>query len=201
MKMPITSRALFVLAALSVSACAFDNRQAVLTYPPASGGATADAAPARADAPLVTLVSFDDQRAEKEVVGTYTHAMGIKDADVISASNVSAWVTNGLKWELEKAGYRVNVANAPSAAAGSLLVTGTVVQLHSSAYVKTKGMVLLQARIGAEKTARTYEGHSVGGADFYATDDVFSRALGLALQDGLRKIVADIATAATNRTS
>ncbi|MEX2616997.1 MAG: hypothetical protein WD767_12955 [Alphaproteobacteria bacterium] len=204
MKMPITSSALAFLAALSVSACAFEDRQANLTYPPKpeSGGAAADApatATARADAPLVTIVRFDDQRAEKEIVGQVSHSFGVETADVVSSGNVSDWVTNGLKWELEKAGYRVNVVNAPASAASSLLVTGTVVLLHSSANIRTKGLVMLRARIGNEKMDRSYEGHSVGAADFFATEEVFSRALSLALQDGLRKIVADIAKALGDR--
>ena len=196
----------FALLALSLGGCAFGERQANLQYPPkpdagavvapAEAATTTPALPATA--PTIAIIRFKDDRAEKSVVGHVRNGFGMKTADVVSPTDVSAWVSDALKWELEQVGYRVTVLDSDSAAAATdaaAAVSGQVIRMYADAYFSYEGEVTLRAEIakdGKKVFDRLYTGTAGGGVNMAATGASYAHTLSLALRSGLQDVVSDI---------
>ena len=198
--------AAIVLLGLSLGGCAFGDRQANLQYPPKqdsgtvvkSAEATTMTPAAIASAPTIAILRFSDDRAEQNVVGHVRNGWGMKTADVLSPTDVSAWVSDALKFELEKVGFRVKQVTGTgdaAAAEADAAISGQVIRMYADAYFSYEGEVTLRAEIakdGSKVMDRLYTGTAGGGLNMAATGASYAHTLSLALQDGLQEVVADI---------
>lgn len=181
-------------------------QEVTLHYPPkpasAETGESAEAAMAPAalpaTAPVIAIVRFQDMRADREVLGYMRNTFGMRTANVVAATNVSAWVTDALKWELEQAGYRVTVLNNSRAAqpAGAVAtVSGEIVRLNADDYFFNEGEVILRTKVaknGKRVLDHQYTGNAGGRFKYEATGGDFAGTLSQALHNGLQDMVADI---------
>jgi hypothetical protein len=175
--------------------CAFGNRKVNLVYPPGLNMAqrmkVATPAP---DARSIVLLSFIDQRAQKDRVGEVRNGFGMHTADVLAVNNIADWITSATKWELEHAGFRVTVAKVRPAA-GDPIVSGEVLKVHCGAFFKYGGEIEIALRLeqgGRTLIQRTYLGKGSAGTNWGATSESYSRALGEALQNATQNFVAEM---------
>lgn len=183
-----------------LGACAFGERTANLQYPPQASPDVSVVSVAMADAPqhaankgTIVLARFADVRGDKKIVGHVQNGFGMKTAEVVSPNNIQAWVTDALKWELERRGYRVSLDGG--APARDAVLSGQVIRVYCSAYFEYDGEVTIQAHLardGVTLLDRAYTGKGGGGLNVAATGSEYARTLSLALQDSLRQLVQDI---------
>ena len=120
---------LFCLSVSSLTGCAFGTRQANLGYVPTSPTMRSAPTPGLA----LTVVQFSDQRSEKKAVGEVRNGYGMRTAAVVPDKDIAAWITQGVQRELENAGYKVTVSQAPPSTSGALMLQGDVVTVYCTA--------------------------------------------------------------------
>lgn len=199
-KLAKTCSGLLMVAVLT--GCAFGTRQPTLGYPPAPD---ANVAPAAQAAPKATsknttivLANFRDERNDKSVVGTVRNGFGMRTADVIPTNSVSDWVTQAVGTELRSNGYKVVSGttvdpNEPN----SLLVSGDILNVFCDMYMSYTGQVSLftkASRGNGDVLTKHYAGEGSAGLALAATGESFAQSLALALQDALKKFIADLET-------
>lgn len=184
-----------IVAAILGSGCAFGDRKAKLDYPPVEmqNAGEAQAAPASPARGVILIGDFNDIREDKTVVGHVRNGFGMKTAKVLPQKDVTIWVRDALAYELEAAGYTVvNGAAAPSEATS---VSGDILRAYCDAYFTYDGLVVLRVeanRHGQALMNKSYTGNGSVGISWAGTGDSYSESLSLALQEALRKAVADL---------
>ena len=212
MKIPARVKNLLaILGCLSVvTGCAFGNRHATLVYPPeeetkaldpkVAEASTTPAETSPAPAPAgqsITLLQFADERLDKRVVGEVQNALGMHTADVVTETDVTEWVTEALKIELEKAGYNVTKVESLSGSSQGPVVGGKIHTVYCSAYWSYDGEVAFYAWVeedGIKIFKRRYVGRGSAGTNWTATARSYAQSLSLALADALDHLVADLST-------
>lgn len=185
------------VAVALLTACAFGTRNATLLYPPKGDAGVVPAAQAAVATPApakraVTLVTFVDQRTDKNAVGTMRNGFGMRTADVLASNSVTNWVTQAVKLELEKRGYAVTLG-APQAAGA--VVTGEVLKVFCDMYMSYTGQVSLRmqlSRDGQGLITRNYDGEGSAGIAFAGTAESFAESLSRALAAALKPLIADL---------
>lgn len=193
---------LCLLIVAVLSGCAFGTRQPTLTYPPAPDSAAVPAAQAAPKvAPkntTVVLANFRDERSDKSVVGTVRNGFGMRTADVVPTNNVSDWVTQAVGTELRANGYKVvNGTAADPNDPNSLLVSGDILNVFCDMYMSYTGQVSLLAKASkgnGDLLTNHYAGEGSAGLVMAATSESYAESLALALQNALKKFVADLET-------
>jgi hypothetical protein len=185
---------------LVLPACAFGNRNLVLTYPPKADGATpAISAPVQPIAAVV-LVDFLDQRAQKTAVGAIHNGFGAHTADAITNTNVADWVMSAITLELQKASFRVIRAHSVPLNPENSVVTGEVLTAYCNMYSKYEGDVSFTVSVkyrGKEILHKayagkvTYKGH---GTDFGSQ---FAEGLSQSLGTAAKEFTAELRTRVT----
>jgi hypothetical protein len=178
---------LCVVSLAAIEGCAFGNRKVNLEYPPGLNAAQRLQVPVSPpDARSVVLLTFIDQRSEKDRVGEVRNGFGMHTADVKAMNNVADWVTSAAKWELEKAGFRVTVVKARPGSSAEPVISGEVLKVHCGAYFKYGGEVEVALRVeqaGRVLVQRTYTGKGSAGTNWGATSESYRQALGEALRN------------------
>lgn len=191
-----------VLCLLGVSACAFGDRRANLSYPPAESDdevavvSTAQAREAtRASRGMIILAAFSDRRPDKKIVGHVRNGFGIKTAEVLAQNDVREWVEKAIAWELENAGYEVTREAPEGASESAAVLSGDVVRVYCDAYFSYDGEVILQAVLtknGEILSDRSYSGQGSVGLNWAATAESYAQSLALALQQALIQLLSEI---------
>lgn len=186
------------VAFVLLAGCAFGVRNATLLYPPkgdAGAVPAAQAAPAPAPAKgAITLVTFVDQRTDRNAVGTMRNAFGMRTADVLATNSVTDWVTQAVRVELEKSGYAVTLGAPPAAGAA---VSGEVLKVFCDMYMSYTGQVSLRVQLsrdGKDLGTRNYDGEGSAGIAFAGTAESFAESLSRALAAALKPFIADLDT-------
>lgn len=200
--MRIHSSALVALLGLIVtftSGCAFGTRHATLTYPPdvKAGKVSTNTMPAGVHGRIVVL-PFEDERADKRLVGHVRNGFGMKTAEVVSdQSDLGPLVTEAVRGECIKAGYEV--VNPAEAAGGELpALSGSLTKAYCDAYLTYDGGVAITIRVkraGLEEFKRSYEGKGSVGMNWGASGASYGRSLSLALVDAIEAMKRDLPTA------
>lgn len=185
--------------AISTSACAFGNRTVMLNYPPEEESKnsvipTAEASVAPMDQ-LIVVVPFQDKRQEGKLIGEVLNGYGTHTADVNAGNNVTQWVTEGIRWEMKKAGYNVKVMPEASNPKEGLLLQGEVARVFCTAYLTYEGQASLAVRLelnGEEVFNKRYLGRAKSGLNWAMTSRSYNRVLSLALRDAARQFVRDL---------
>ncbi|MGN6319405.1 YajG family lipoprotein [Trinickia sp.] len=187
-------------AALLLGGCVLGTRNPTLTYPPASDSRHAPVAQAAEKSSprniQIFLQPLADERSDKGTVGTTRNAFGMRMADVVPKNDVSEWVTQAMKTELENSGYTV-VEGKPQAGASStsIAVSGEILNVFCDMYMSYTGQVSLVVRLkrgDAELLNKHYAGEGSAGLAVAATSESYARSLALALSSALQKFVADL---------
>jgi uncharacterized lipoprotein YmbA len=199
---------LCVGALLLLSACAFGDRKVTLSYQPETAESDATAAkvttaatgaPVADDGKLAFIVvPFKDERADKNIVGEVRNGWGMHTADVVVQNDVAQWITDGLKTELAKAGYRVVESAADDSTAAQ--IEGTVARVYCTALFSYEAEVSFFAtlhRDGKEVINQQYHGTGSAGVNMAATSGSYKDSLNRALAAALRSLIADLKIAGT----
>jgi hypothetical protein len=178
-------RAILLALCAPAMGCAFGNRTARLTYPPADSSAQPEVAAS------VALLPPDDQRPEpRNVVGYVRNGLYMHTADVETNDDVKAWVAAALTTELRRAGIAVG-----DAAPGRPVVAVTVFEVHSNAYFSYSAKVVLDIAVrreGAPDAKKRIEGEGGSGVNWASTGDSHADALADAVRDAARKAAAAV---------
>jgi len=190
-------------ALLLLSACAFGDREVTLSYQPETAKSDAKAAkvttaatvpPVADDGKLAFIVvPFKDERADKNIVGEVRNGWGMHTADVVVQNDVAQWITDGLKTELAKAGYRVVESAADDSTAAQ--IEGTVARVYCTALFSYEAEVSFFAtlrRDGKDVINQQYHGTGSAGVNMAATSGSYKDSLNRALADALRSLIADL---------
>jgi hypothetical protein len=118
-------------------------------------------------------------------------------ADVMASNDVAQWVREALVFELNQSGYGAALGDAAQAPPDRLVITGQVVDVLTKAYFTYTSQVVLATHLqrgNASLRRNTYTGEGGGGLNVAATEAGFGRSVALALQDAVRKLIADLGT-------
>lgn len=194
------SSAATLVFVIFLGGCAFGTRQATLIYPPAPEEGQLPIARAAAKPNSkniqIAIVQFNDQRSDKNVVGTVRNTFGMKTADVVAVNSVTEWVSKALATELQNSGYTVR-SGAPgdSSATAGAVVSGDILNIFCDMYMTYTGQVSLVARVsrgGKELFSNHYAGEGSAGVAWAATAESFAQSLAIALSSAVKKLVSDL---------
>lgn len=197
--MNAASLSVFLICSLFASGCAFGTRQAKITYPPTgSQGEKVGliGAPAGSHGEIV-LEKFNDDRADKTLVGHVRNGYGIKTAKVVGEPDLTSVVNEAVRCELVRAGYAVQTP-ADATATNTPVISGALVKLYCDAYMSYEGTASIYVRItrdGKEILRKTYEGQGSAGMNWAMTGASYGLSLSLAIQDALEKLKLDLPAA------
>lgn len=181
--------------------CALNTRHVGLSYPPpeptpAAGVGVVEAAeiPRSSGQPLI-LVELSDVREEGNLLGRVRNGFGMKMGKVVAEDDVKDWIMQALLIELEEAGYDVTTTDTVDESVSVPILSGEIQKVRCGAYLNYEGEVILSAtllRDGREVLARSYIGEASSGTNWAASAKGYGNVLGLALQEALERLVADI---------
>lgn len=182
---------------LVLPACAFGNRNLVLTYPPKSeGGASAAAVPSTTELiATVILIDFLDQRAEKKAVGAIHNGFGAHTADAITNSNVADWVMKAVMSELQKANFKVLRAHSIPPKAENSVITGEVLTAYCNMYSRFEGDVSFSVSVkyrGKEVLHKTYAGKATYKSHSTDFGPQFAEGLSQSLANAAKEFTAEL---------
>jgi hypothetical protein len=189
-----------LLVLTMLSGCAFGTRHADLAYPPANGGAMVIAQAEAAGAPAVArydvILAVADMRATTERVGNVRNGFGMDTADVVTASDVRAWVESAFMYELVGAGYTVIPAGSEVDDETAVMLDADVTKVYCDAYLTYDGEVLMTVTLsqhGSPPLHKAYQGSGSVGLNWGATGTSYGESLSLALKDAIGKVMSDLA--------
>jgi len=192
-----TCLALLLLLSFTLGGCAFGTREAMLRYPPQSEGGAIPAAHAATTPQFkktkILLLTFSDQRQDKQIVGAVRNGFGMHTATVVALNDVQEWVSEAVKRELTNAGYAVTTQSAGSQSLATL--SGDIIEVFCEAYFKYRGQVSLDVKVsknGKDILNKLYVGKGSAGTNWAATSDAYAQSLSLALADALKHMVVDL---------
>jgi hypothetical protein len=190
---------LAVATLVTLSGCAFGNRHVTLAYPPQppAGVRPATATPpsdlaARGNVILIVLL---DQRSTKQAIGSVHNGFGMHTADVVATNDVAGWVTNGVKAELEKAGFTVVRVPAAAAGTGDPVISGEIIKVYCEAWTKYEAEVAIDVRVvkeGKEILKKSYVGKNDSTMNWGASAKSYGQALAVALSNAAGNFAAEM---------
>jgi hypothetical protein len=188
---------------LLVTGCAFGTRRVTLVYPPEkaeiSDAKVAEAAASPTiNGKSVVLQQFADQRSNKECIGEVRNGLGMRTADVVAENSVTEWVTQAVKEEMEKAGYKVTKVDSITMPTTDIVVlTGDIITVYCIALFSYEGEVSFFAILqkdGKEILNKRYTGKGSAGLNWAASSSSYGYSLSVALASAASNLVDDIKT-------
>lgn len=184
-----------------ISACAFGTRNVTLVYPPEK--ASQESGPKSAEASTsspsigksIILLQFTDQRVDKRVIGEVRNGWGMRTADVVAENDVSEWITQALRMEMEKAGHKVTISKNNIISSIEPNVGGEIITVYCIALFSYEGEVSFFANIqkdGKELLKKRYSGKGSAGLNWAATASGYGESLSMALSVAAKSLVDDI---------
>ena len=185
---------------LSMDGCAFGNRHVTLNYPPekqseSEGLKVAEAAPVPVNGKPIILMQFVDQRSNKSVIGEVRNGWGMRTADVVAENDVSNWLTNAVRFELEKLGYKITLGTNNSESLSVIVLGGEVLHVYCTAMMTYEGEVSFFATLqkdGKELLRKRYTGKGSAGMNWAAASSSSGGSLSEALSIALKDLVIDV---------
>ncbi len=190
-----------LLSGTLLGGCAFGDRVSKLQYPPPPEGGSAQAAvplpsaSLRSDERPIIVGRFVDRRTNKKKIGFVQNTFGMETANVFAANSVAEWMRAALVTELGLNGYSAKLGEGRNSPADRIVVTGEIQKVLTKAYFDYNSEVIFSADVKRADTSlskKTYIGKGGGGINLAATEAGFGRSIALALQDALRRLVAEI---------
>ncbi len=187
---------IFVLLS-SLCSCAFGNRHVTLNYPPEkqsedAGPTIAEAVPVPSNGKSIVLMQFVDQRSNKSVIGEVRNGWGMRTADVVVENDVSSWLTNAVRMELEKSGYKVTLSSNKNDSSSNIALGGEVLHVYCTAMMTYEGEVSFFAQLqkdGKEVLRKRYTGKGSAGLNWSAASSSYGSSLEEALSVAILRIL------------
>ncbi len=179
-------------AAVLFGGCAGVDRQPTLIYPPATASDAQAAAPKNKQ---IILNPFLDRRADKSNVGTVKSAFGMRATEVVPANDVTAWVIDGMKTELQNNGYVVTLGSSSTDTlpGASATVSGVIVDV--SCHAGDSGKVALTGNVrkgGKEVLNKNYSANGSAKSPLVPTAESCAQSLSIALAASVKRFVAEL---------
>ncbi|MEO5337909.1 MAG: hypothetical protein H7841_13615 [Magnetospirillum sp. WYHS-4] len=194
--MRIPGAPFIAVLATALSACAFIPNEVQLEVQ-----LVPDLGSANGAGSTVYLALLDDVRSDKTKVGVVRNGFNMETAAVSTADNPSVWVSNSLKANLERAGYKVETVDGrflPSS--DQFLLSGRLSRAFSdpqaglvSVTVRGDVEATMKADYGGRTTQVPIGGHHEQLSLVGTGGELHKGVLNAALQDFVRKVVAWVA--------
>jgi tol-pal system protein YbgF len=196
---------LLTLSGLCVTGCAFGTRRVALTYPPdaeiAKDGSVVLAAEHEAkpaNGLTVALQKFRDERSDKVAIGEVRNGYGMQTSVAVAENDVAEWVTDAIRFELEREGFVV-MTDPAAFEDTTTLVSGDVITVSCKAMFSYEGEVSFYGTISDgrnELHKERYTAKGTAGLNWAARAESYGKSLADALQQAVRAFVVDIDEAA-----
>lgn len=181
-----------MLALVGLSACAFVDNQVQL-----EAQQVADLPAEAGNGSTVYLALLEDARTDKAKVGVIRNGFGAETAAVNTADKPAIWVSNSLKSNLEKAGYKVETVDGGFRPAGDqFLLSGNLTRTFSDpkvgfwAFTVTGDVeAIMKAEYAGRTTQATIAGHHEQMSMVSSGGEMHKGSLNNALQDFVRKVI------------
>ena len=186
----IRRTALLVVAL--VAGCATVDRQPTLIYPDATASDAQAAAPKNKQ---IILNPFLDHRGDKSNVGTVRSAFGLRATEIVPANDVSVWVIEGIKTELQNNGYVVTLGSSSkdTLPGASAAVSGVIVDVTCDSGHSGKVAVIGKVRKDdKEVLSKNYSAHGSAGYAMVPTAEACAKSLSIALAASVKRFVAEL---------
>lgn len=202
----IKSFYLIMLAVVgTVSGCVtveLNKQQTKLSYPPEEiafqwGKQSAAARllpPSSQPLKPISLIKFEDTRAEKKVLGTARRGIELQIL-VVKEQEVSKWVTNAIKLHLEEAGYQVTELTEKSGRETGWILSGAIEKLSCSGLLSYEAEIVFRAQLekeGKEIFNKQYLARGKTGSNLEEAGLGHSGALSWALYKAIDQLMADL---------
>lgn len=182
-----------MMALVGLSACAFVDNQVQL-----EAQQVADLPAGTGNGSTIFLALLEDSRTDKAKVGVIRNGFGAETAAVNTADKPAIWVSNSLKSNLEKAGYKVETVDGGFRPSGDqFLLSGNLIRAFSDPQVGFWGFTLkgdvqaiMKAEVGGRTTQATIAGQHEQMSMVSTGGEMHKGVLNGALQDFVRKVVA-----------
>ncbi|MDB5808775.1 MAG: hypothetical protein JWN94_897 [Betaproteobacteria bacterium] len=175
-------------AIVLATGCSVIEPQPTLTY-------TADTTAAPPKNKQIILNPFIDHRADKTSVGTVRSTFGANAAEVVPANDVTQWVIDAIKTELQQNGYVVTLGssgkdNLPGASAA---MSGVIAEVSCKSNHAAK-VVLLGKISGSGKDVmnKNYLGVATAPSVWGSPAKLCAQSLADALANSVKPFVADL---------
>lgn len=192
---------LVVLGMVVLSGCAFGTRHAELSYPPEGGEGGGLVAAARADTGNVpgcceVILAVSDRRTETRRIGNVRNGFGMDTADVVTGSDVTAWVAGAFRQELAEAGYTVVPPESDASSTGAIRLEAEIIKVHCDVIFSYEGDVWINVYLSRQDNApiaNSYHGSGSAGLNWAATSESYAESLARALRDAITQVMTDLA--------
>lgn len=189
----ILSASLIAATSIIFSSCAFVDNEIQLEYQTVSTASV----PSK-NAGTIYMSLLKDERADKTKVGVVRNAYGMETAKVLTSDNPTIWVSNTLKGNLERSGYKVEtVAEGFSPSRDQFYLSGSLMKVHSDPQmgfwtVTVRGDIeaFLHAQFGGQRTQSLIAGRSETESLVSTGGDLHKGVLNAALSDFVTKVLA-----------
>ena len=164
----------------SISGCAFGTRRPTLTYstalPPGSPKGVS-----------IKVMSFEDKRNNKEEIGYIRNLYGMRCAKVISTNDISEWISNALKAELQNVGYSLSDDAQNS-------VSGEVIEVFCDTSFAYEGKVMVRVILKKEDEVILDKNYSAKEEEmnWAARAATITKVLEKTLQNLIKQVMFDI---------
>lgn len=195
---------------LNLTACAFGTREVNLSYPPEKnheiGVANAANTTAKNGTFAVKVHTFKNnrptvdpvtsQKKSSAIIGNVRNGFYMKTADVISNQNIEDWVTNAVKYELERNGYKVLDITPKESASSFWDFQGSTLNVYADAYFNYDGKVKLHLLLKQHSSNevlidKDYEG-VYKEVNFAASEEGYKDILEKSLSNAIGLIIIDL---------
>jgi len=134
------------------------------------------------------LKSFDDERKDKESVGSIRNLYGMPIITIKTDSDVPQWMSSALKAELTNAGYDVLDS-------ARYVIEGKIKKVFSSTYFMYHGELLVDIALKSDGTVifqKSYNTNKGGGINWIASPSQCMNTLERNLQTVCKQFINDL---------
>ena len=149
----------------------------------------------------ITIVEFRDARQDTSRIGTFRNAFGWEMYDIREKSDVSAWVTEGIRDVFQRAGVTAEIVpSTPEPREGALSIGGEVNLLFSEMtsdswfqYYLAELRVTITVVVDFTQYKRNFRGESRNSNEFhFGLEGEYEDTLSNALLDLATKVIQEI---------
>jgi len=136
---------------------------------------------------LIQLDKFKDERTNKGsgAIGETCNAF-FKTGDVKEPDNISEWVTDALKQELNAAGYSINDKPA------QIVISGTIIEVSADFRMKTESSIILSVKVMQNNSVLLEELYNSACEEFQVGQFDISKGVSEILEKNLQQIMSKV---------
>jgi hypothetical protein len=119
----------------------------------------------------------------------------MRTADVVVENDVAGWLTNAVKMELEKSGYKVTLGNNNGESSSTVVLGGEVLHVYCTAMMTYEGEVSFFAQLQKDRkelSRKRYTGKGSAGLNWAAASGSYGSSLEDALSVAIKELIVDV---------